>query len=443
MRSSILAALTIVTLCAGVAATVRGDISAPIEGTSATVLCYMNGDNDLSQEVLHALDMLETVGSSERVNVVVLVDGHQQWLGPYDDRWARTRLLRVEFDAELGKINSPVLEEWGEANLGSPDTLARFIRQTLTRYPATRYLFYTFAHSQGVIDTRRLTGPPPAKTVSISRDATDNAKMCLEQFHEALKYGLNGRRFDLMVLFSCLTNMVEIGYALSDVTHYLVASQDEIRLLNQPPGSYQIRGLHFEEIVAALKQNPAADVKLLGQKGVDTHVDNYGRDVMLPAAHKTAQACRYRADMAMVDCRALPLLVQQLDKMAGLMIAHSGNPQVVEAMRRALTATPQFASFLNLEYYDLLHFVRQLKGHLRQPDLITICDSIMAQLVDQVLVYERRTSDGVATGMSVYLSSPLVPENVYQAHQAMYAQSRFGQDTRWDEMISCFRQHFR
>jgi hypothetical protein len=147
--------------------------------------------------------------------------------------------------------------------------------------------------------------------------------------------------------------------------------------------------------------------------------------------------------MAMVDCRALPLLVQQLDKMAGLMIAHSGNPQVVEAMRRALTATPQFASFLNLEYYDLLHFVRQLKGHLRQPDLITICDSIMAQLVDQVLVYERRTSDGVATGMSVYLSSPLVPENVYQAHQAMYAQSRFGQDTRWDEMISCFRQHFR
>jgi hypothetical protein len=67
----------------------------------------------------------------------------------------------------------------------------------------------------------------------------------------------------------------------------------------------------------------------------------------------------------------------------------------------------------------------------------------MAQLVDQVLVYERRTSDGVATGMSVYLSSPLVPENVYQAHQAMYAQSRFGQDTRWDEMISCFRQHFR
>ena len=164
---------------------------------------------------------------------------------------------------------------------------------------------------------------------------------------------------------------------------------------------------------------------------------------MLPTAEGPSQPYQYRADMAMVDCHALPLLVRGLDEMAGLMIAHSGDPQVVEAMRRALTTTPQFASFLNLEYYDLQHFVRQLKDHLQQPDLIKACDSIMAQLTDQVLIYERRTANGKATGMSVYLSNPLVPENVYQAHQAMYAQSRFGQDTRWDEMINCFRQRLR
>ena len=40
-----------------------------------TVMCYMNGDNDLNDEVLHAVDMMETVGSSEHLNIFVLVDG--------------------------------------------------------------------------------------------------------------------------------------------------------------------------------------------------------------------------------------------------------------------------------------------------------------------------------------------------------------------------------
>lgn len=45
--------------------------------------------------------------------------------------------------------------------------------------------------------------------------------------------------------------------------------------------------------------------------------------------------------------------------------------------------------------------------------------------------------------MSVYLSHPLIPENVYQAHHAMYARSRFGRDTHWDEMIEEYRPTLR
>ncbi len=97
---------------------------------TVTILCYMNGDNDLSNEVLHALDMMEMVGSSDRVNVVALVDGHPKWLGPYDAAWSRTRLLHLQADPHIGRITSPVLEEWGEANMGAPQTLERFLRGT-------------------------------------------------------------------------------------------------------------------------------------------------------------------------------------------------------------------------------------------------------------------------------------------------------------------------
>ena len=116
-----------------------------------TILCYMNGDNDLAQEVLHALDMMETVGSSDTVNVVALVDSHPRWLAPYGAEWARTRLLHLKTDPEIGRIASPVIEEWGEADLGAPQTLERFVRTARQRFPAQRYVFYTFAHGQGVI----------------------------------------------------------------------------------------------------------------------------------------------------------------------------------------------------------------------------------------------------------------------------------------------------
>ena len=168
---------------------------------AVTILCYLNGDNDLSNEVLHALDMMEMVGSSDRVNVVALVDGHPKWLGPYDAAWSRTRLLHLQADPRIGRITSPVLEEWGEVNMGSPQTLERFLRTAMAAYPAQQYYFYMFAHSQGVLDTRDYGPTQSAKTVSMSRDDTSGEMMPLDDFHQALKQGLNGRRFELMVFF--------------------------------------------------------------------------------------------------------------------------------------------------------------------------------------------------------------------------------------------------
>jgi hypothetical protein len=95
---------------------------------SVTILCYMNGDNDLGQEVLHALDMMESVGSSGAVNVIALVDSHPRWLAPYEADWSRARLVHVQTDPQIGRITSPIIEEWGEADLGNPQTLERFVR---------------------------------------------------------------------------------------------------------------------------------------------------------------------------------------------------------------------------------------------------------------------------------------------------------------------------
>ena len=420
-----------------------GATSEKTDLTTVTVLCYLNGDNDLSEEVLYTLDMIETVGSSNRVKVIALVDGNLEWMGQYHGSWARTRMLKVEFDSQIGVINSTVLEDWGEANLADPDILERFVRGAIEQYPADRYYFYAFAHSQGIIDTRTFSIQSPIKTVSISNDDTSKQKMDLKQFHDALKLGLEGRRFELLTLFSCLTNMVEIGYAFSDVANYFVASQDEIRLRNEPPGTFEIRGLHFEVAIDALSKNPAMNAIDLGRIIVDSHVDNYLQHASTTSLSSGVAVNHFSAGMALVNCESLPRLVQNLSELARIMIERAEDPSVAHAMHIALKKTPRFASFLNLEYYDLHHFVRYLRDNLQQAETIQACNTVLERLAEQVLVYERHTQDSSAKGVSIYLSNPLVPENIYRAHQLLYSRTQFSHDTLWDEMIECFRDRLK
>jgi hypothetical protein len=403
----------------------------------------MNGDNDLALEVLHALDMMETVGSSTAVNVIALVDGHPRWLGPYDAKWSQARLLRLEADRQIGRITSPVIEEWGEADLGDPGTLTRFVRTALERYPARRYFFYTFAHGQGIIDTRCYDLPSTVKTVSISRDDTSGAKITVEAFRQALQKGLEGKRFDLMVLFSCLANMVEVSHSLSAMTHYVISSQDEIRLVNQPPGRFQIRGLHFEEMIAQLHAEPRMDVIPLGRAMVDSHVNGYRKAVRLHANKGGEKVCRYAGDMAMVNTAGIPDLVQALDALARVLIKEVHTPGVVPAVWQGVSRAQPFASFLNLEYYDLQSFIQLLRDNTQRTTVRAACDRVLTVIRDRVLVYARHSEDCLATGISIYLSHPLVPDNIFRAHQHLYQANAFSRNTQWDEMIAVFRPHLK
>ncbi|NNL78424.1 MAG: hypothetical protein HKO68_19005, partial [Desulfobacterales bacterium] len=201
---------------------------------SATVMLYLNGDNNLTHEVLYALDMVETVGSSDDINLIALVDGRPGSGQPYGDAWNGSKLVYVTQDDQIGKINSIVLQDLGEQDLGSPETLENFIKKSLN-FPADRYIFCTFTHGRGIIDTGSLTMPGPHKSLAISVDETNDSQLNLAEFRLAVQRGLQGRKFDAMVFFSCLTNMIEVGYGLRDLTSYLIASQDEIRIVNQPP----------------------------------------------------------------------------------------------------------------------------------------------------------------------------------------------------------------
>lgn len=414
---------------------------------STTVLFYMNGDNDLTDEVLSAVDYMEFVGSSDILNLVALVDGHPGGVTRFGNRWSRTYLLHITEDDRLAHINSTVLDDWGEQDLGDPDTLKRFVREAIRRFPAERYLFCAFAHGKGVIDTGNLSGKPGAKTLFISTDSTSRTLMPLPAFADALRTGLDGRRFSMMVLFSCLSGMLEIAYELGDITDFLITSEDEIRLVNEPAGTHQLRGISFEDLLQHLKTNPAATDIELGQRMIDRFVEPYTKAVETFSPSGRRLVHRYPAGLALVDCCATGQLATAIDGLAAHLIADLNDADrtvpTLAALQTALGNTPTYKSFLNLQYYDLATWLDELGRATTSTEIGRMCRQAANLLMSSVIVFERHTADAASNGMAIFFNHHLVPDNIAAAHLSMYRQTRFSRDTHWDELIRTYRRQTR
>jgi hypothetical protein len=406
---------------------------------------YLNGDNNLTHEVLYTLDMLETVGSSDEINILALIDGRPGSEQTYGVSWEASKLVYVTQDNQIGKINSIILQDLGEQNLGSPETLESFIK-TCMRYTADHYIFCIFTHGRGIIDTNTLATPGQHKSLAISIDETDAAHINLMDFRSAVQRGLDGKKFDAMVFFSCLTNMVEVGYGLKDLTRYLIGSEDEIRIVNKPPGRFQIRGIKFEEPLKAIQSNPSLSILDFGKITIDSFIEQYAQGVHLKDSSGINHLCHYSATMSIVDCRGFDQLAVYLDTLAGYINDRLEADDVLTLLKEiqiTLSKTQRFASFLNLEYYDLLDFLSYLAAKTQDLRLKKLCRETTYFIERDIIIYERHTSDYSAKGISIYLSNFLVPENIFQSHQTMYRKSSFSRDTSWDEMIESLRHQMR
>jgi len=407
-----------------------------------TIMCYMNGDNNLASEVLHAVDMMETVGSSQDVDIIALVDGRPGENGGYGPQWEHTKLLHIIKDDEIGVINSRVIEDMGEENLGDPRVLEKFIKKCLT-YPSEKYIFILFAHGRGIIDTKTFNNKRNYKSVLLSPDETGQRAMNHQEFNHAIKKGLSGEKFHLMLFFSCLTNMVEIGYGLRDVTEYMIGSEDEIRLVNKPPGMFQIRGIEPEKLINELVLNQDVSALELGKVTIDSFVSQYVTECSIPNDDDTKLMVKYPASLALVDCRKYDKLSKSINILTNHLIDkikhETSGKKVLKSLHRAIIASQKYPSFLNLEYLDLQHVLENLSKYSADLLIKELCQNSIDILENELILYERHTDDSQSHGVSIFLPSFLVPENIYRAHMSMYRNSSFSMDTSWGDLIDTYR----
>jgi hypothetical protein len=118
--------------------------AAPAPQARWTVMVYISGDNDLEDYVVKDIELeLGALGSNADVQIVALADrgpGHDTSRGD----WQTTKLFNVTQGMQASAENA--IADWGERNMGNPQTLADFVNWSKTNRPADHYALYFWGH---------------------------------------------------------------------------------------------------------------------------------------------------------------------------------------------------------------------------------------------------------------------------------------------------------
>lgn len=193
--------------------------------TKWVIAVYMVADNNLDPYAIYDIDLMEA-GVTDNATVVVFIDrakepikeGVPEEVLKSSDAtpfWSGARVLLLVHDTEPGlKLGEEVVQDLGEVDSGSPETLARFLEFVKSRFTGEHYMLILWDHGggPGLFGVDEDTG-----------GISDKDYLTPKEIREALL--TSGFRPDVIYVDACSIGMVELAYDLSDTAKYLVASE--------------------------------------------------------------------------------------------------------------------------------------------------------------------------------------------------------------------------
>lgn len=277
----------------------------PLERKKWTVLVFICADNDLERFGLSDLNDMERIGSSKDVNIVAqfdrMKDGHRG-ATTADGNWTGTRRYYVEKDNDPKKINSPMVMNLGETDMGNKHTLADFLKWGAETYPADNFLVVVWNHGMG--------------WKGIAHDEQSDQYMYIEDVAWALREGqkvltkVNKKpsKFSVVDFDACLMGTIEVAYEIADSTEFMVASQE-----NEPGG-----GMPYADYLEPLVRNPNLSPREFTKRMVGTYVHSYAKGGSQTSAVWTGSAVTKSA----VDLGKVNTLVQMFDRLGHALLTN-------------------------------------------------------------------------------------------------------------------------
>jgi hypothetical protein len=393
-----------------------------------TFMVYLDADNNLESAGIDDFLEMASVGSTTAVNIVVQMDrvaGHTSAYG----NWTGTRRFLIQSGDDPG--GTPV-QDLGEQNMGDPAVLQDFVEWAVTNYRADHYALAIWNHGDGwrTLQERMLERALDAKSRGesdwavargVASDDTDGDKLYMKEVQtalEAAKQGLQDRlnlavKLDLVGFDACLMGMVEVAYALRDVTNYMVGSEE------LEPGD----GWPYDAILGDLTATPEMTPVQLADLIVTEYGSSYSSGITQSA----------------VDIGKMGTLLSKVNAFANT--AH-GEWSELEAAR---THTMQYHPWWSASCWgvDLWDFADEVHSRVVSPTIKTAALDLKTA-IDDFVVSEYHSSDMAGShGMAIYFPPTQTEFNSDPEH-AGYEESNtfmpvdFVKYSKWDNWLQDF-----
>jgi Clostripain family len=358
-----------------------------------TFLIFLNGHNNLSSFGEMNIKDMETIGSTQDLNIIV------EW-GTSTSKI--TKRLYVEKSTDPNKVTSKVVKQMTNYDMGNYKNLQSFVRWGVQNYPAHHYFIAVWNHGSG---WRKSIATPSSRDISFD-DNTGN-KITTEQLGIAMAdaKAAIGRNVDIYGSDACLMQMVEVAGEMKDSVDYFVGSQENIPAEGWPYKPF------LSKWAATPTMTPREVAILLSKEYLAGYsndgVYGYKDGITFSAWDMTKLSSAYTA---------IGNLATNLNSLKASDLA------------LVKKSVPKALSFSLGDYVDLGDFTQQVKGLKLASVKMDLLTDVQQKIDDLVLTTDNGKGFEAATGLSIWLPTSA------NKHQARYDKLQFSRATGWNNI---------
>ncbi|MFQ5810409.1 MAG: clostripain-related cysteine peptidase, partial [Armatimonadota bacterium] len=384
-----------------------------------TLMAYLSGDGELEGAAVGYVQMLASVGGSDRVHVAVQLDRREGGDATPPDFADTRRLIIEQSENGPGGIAMEGAEELGEVDMASGEALAAFVRWVRERCPARRYGLVVMGHGSGLVELPHPFVRVPPQVCGLCHDETSGTQMSAAELGRVLRSLADeaGRPpVDVLCLDACLTALLEVVYELRGGCRFVTASE-YVMLTPGAPWDQILRGLVAWPDMSARE-----------------FAGNYVRQ----AAGYWARVPEVAVTHSAIDVPRAAGLAERLGRLSERLASRIS--ESAPAITYARASSQSFGS--QRQYVDLGQFVGILAE--RHPDEVTreLAREVAADVDAAVLAeYHCGTEpDGgkEPTGLSVFF-----PPNLSELPEAYRTSAGLARETGWGEFLETYLGHVR
>ncbi|NHJ87493.1 MAG: hypothetical protein FK734_18675 [Asgard group archaeon] len=366
-----------------------------------TIMVYLDGDNNLEEAAIDDFEELELGYVADAyINVIVLIDRHYQYDASNED-WTGARYYQIQPN-ESPIIDSILLADLGEVDMGDPLILQNFIEYCFINFPAQNYLLDIWDHGAGVY--------------GCCSDETSGTILRINELQSGINTACSnrGERINIVSFDCCLMNMIELSYELRTYCDYLVASEESI-----PFNGYNYKGI-LDELFLNVSLTPLE----LGKIIVDIYHETYSN---------TVSTC-----LSLIDLSEVSTLIPSINYFVGNLtqLIDELNYDYIFSLARCSSR-----AFYDTQFIDIIDFCDNLLYYIQLEDTTNATMNLKTK-IEGIIAYNWQHSSfsGSAHGLSIFMpvTTYNLPEDAlyhYANRTSYFAGMDWQNDCLWGEFL--------